>query len=294
MSTFPAHDLALLLHQSREQERRPLGQNQLLLRLDFESSRDATGAAAAAELHRVRVGTRRRLLQLGDLHRVLRGINTLIHRRRSLLVLVQSLQSHRSVPQLEHAGSHRHGDTHDDALAHAVDGIRPSVQRRVEQVVRGLLERRQHQHAVLHLRHAEPGDTQHLALVRHHVGEEHRVPRVDGHAVRLHRVVDLFDDARPRGFDAQRALSLHDVVGGGVRPFDALDSHDSLQVDPLDDEVVLAATHVVDDGSGHARNALHDDVGNSRAQRLQVEQRAPIRGGALRGVGFSLGLLVGG
>ena len=101
-------------------------------------------------------------------------------------------------------------------------------------------------------------------------------------------------NAGPRGFDTQRALSLHDVVGGGVRPFDALDSHDSLQVDPLDDEVVLATTHVVYDGSGHARNALHDDVGNSRAQRLQVEQGAPIRGGALRGVGFSLGLLVGG
>jgi hypothetical protein len=44
----------------------------------------------------------------------------------------------------------------------------------------------------------------------------------------------------PGGFDTQRALSLHDVVGGGVRPFDTLDSHDSLQVDPLDDEVVLA------------------------------------------------------
>eukprot|EP00982_Pelagococcus_subviridis_P004232 29101-Pelagococcus_subviridis.AAC.6 len=123
-------------------------------------------------------------------------------RRRRRLLLRRVLQPHRPVPQLEHPGADRHRNAHDDALAHAVDSVHAAAQRGVEQMVRGLLERREHQDAVLHLRHAESRDAEHLALVGHDVGEEHRMPRVDGHPVGFHRVVDLFDDAKPRGFDA--------------------------------------------------------------------------------------------
>ena len=58
--------------------------------------------------------------------------------------------------------------------------------------------------------------TQHLALVRHDVGQQHGVPRVDGHPMRAHRVGDLLDDARARGFDAQRALRLRVAATSGI------------------------------------------------------------------------------
>ena len=132
-------------------------------------------------------------------------------------------------------------------------------------MVRGLLERREHEDAVLHLRHSEARDAEHLPLVRHHVRQEHGVTSVDRHAVRFHRVVDLLYDAGPRRLDAQSALSLHDVVGGGVRALDSLDAHHRLQVGTLHHEVVLPLAHVVDHGARHAGDAPHDDVGDRGA-----------------------------
>jgi hypothetical protein len=55
-----------------------------------------------------------------------------------------------------------------------------SIAREVtHQMIRRLLETRQHQHRILHLLHTEPRDTQHLALVRHDVSEQHDVPGVN-------------------------------------------------------------------------------------------------------------------
>lgn len=44
------------------------------------------------------------------------------------------------VQQLQHAGAHAGRHAQDDALRHALDGVALPVVRRVEQVVRGLLE----------------------------------------------------------------------------------------------------------------------------------------------------------
>ena len=51
-----------------------------------------------------------------------------------------------------------HGDAHDDALGDARDDVLLAVVGRVEEVVRGLLEGGQHQHALLHLGQAVAGD----------------------------------------------------------------------------------------------------------------------------------------
>ena len=62
--------------------------------------------------------------------------------------------------------SHRGRITHDDALGDASNTICLAKRRRVEQVVGCLLERSQHEHAVLHLRHTESRDTQYFALIK--------------------------------------------------------------------------------------------------------------------------------
>ena len=54
--------------------------------------------------------------------------------------------------------------THDDALGNTRDAIRLSERRRIEQMVRGLLEGRKHQHAVLHLCYTEPSNAQYFSL----------------------------------------------------------------------------------------------------------------------------------
>ena len=56
---------------------------------------------------------------------------------------------------------------HDVALRDAEDLVCLPESRRIEQIVRRLLERRKHQHAVLHLRDTETRDTQDLALTMH-------------------------------------------------------------------------------------------------------------------------------
>ena len=53
---------------------------------------------------------------------------------------------------------------HDDALRDTRDAVRLAERRRVEQVVRRLLERREHEHAVLHLRDTKARDAEDLSL----------------------------------------------------------------------------------------------------------------------------------
>lgn len=47
------------------------------------------------------------------------------------------------------------------------DVIGATMEGRIKQVISGLLKGGQHEHAVLHLGNAKPGDAQHLALQRH-------------------------------------------------------------------------------------------------------------------------------
>lgn len=51
-----------------------------------------------------------------------------------------------------------------DALGDTLDGIATSVERSVEEVVRRLLERGQHEHRILHLGDSETSDTEDLSL----------------------------------------------------------------------------------------------------------------------------------
>ena len=71
--------------------------------------------------------------------------------------------------QFEHAGTNRHGNAHDDALGNAVDLIRAAPQSRLKQVIRGFLERGEHEYGLFHLSHPKSGDAQNFALIRHHV-----------------------------------------------------------------------------------------------------------------------------
>mmetsp|Transcript_32046 Transcript_32046/g.83004 ORF Transcript_32046/g.83004 Transcript_32046/m.83004 type:complete len:223 (+) Transcript_32046:1-669(+) len=133
-----------------------------------------------------------------------------------------------STQQLEEARARRHGDAHDDGLAHPHNVVHRAPDGGLKQVVCRLFKGGQHQHTVLHLGDAEPGDAQHLALVRHAVCEQHDVALVDGHAVAAHGVLDLRHDGEARGLDAQRLLRLHHVVGRRLRARDARHGHHTL------------------------------------------------------------------
>ena len=74
---------------------------------------------------------------------------------------------------LEETRAHGHGDAHDDGLTHACDVIHSAVQSSIEEVVGCLLKGGQHEHRVLHLGNAKPGDSQHLSLQRWCSTSEH-------------------------------------------------------------------------------------------------------------------------
>ena len=104
------------------------------------------------------------------------------HQRFSSVFFYQvdvNFEFHRAVLQAEHPRADGHWNAHDDALGDAVDVIRAPVQRCVEQMIRSFLERSQHEYRVFHLCHAETRDPENPALVRHDVGEQHRVSVVD-------------------------------------------------------------------------------------------------------------------
>ena len=60
--------------------------------------------------------------------------------------------------EFEETTAHRHGHTHDNALTHTADVISGATNRRLEQMIRRLLERRQHQHTRLHLGYSKSSD----------------------------------------------------------------------------------------------------------------------------------------
>ncbi len=124
---------------------------------------------------------------------------------------------------LERPGANRHGLPHDDTLAHALNPVLLHAGGRVKQVVRRLLKRRQLQHAVAHLGQAEPRDAQDLALVRHDVGQQLHVARVDAQI--RHDGADLVGDGRARRLDAQHVAALHHRVGHALGADHALGRH---------------------------------------------------------------------
>ena len=129
-----------------------------------------------------------------------------------------------------------------------------------------LLETGQLQHAVAHLAEAEARDAEHLAFVRHDVGEQLHVARVDVHVA--HDEADLVDDGLARGFDAEHVARLHDAVGARVQRVDALGVHAGAQAVALDEEGIVAVVVSFDDGArgigvaadGQRRENMHNGV----------------------------------
>lgn len=70
----------------------------------------------------------------------------------------------KTLENIHRGAGHRCGIAHDDALRHARNGISFAQRPRIEQMVRRLFKRREHEHAILHLRDTEPRDAQDLAL----------------------------------------------------------------------------------------------------------------------------------
>lgn len=94
-----------------------------------------------------------------------------------------------------------------------------------------LLERRQHQYAILHFRDPESCDTQDFALstrvrthrrnnpfptylVGHDVPKQHDMSWINTHTVALHRKLNFIDDRPSCSFDSQYLRRLDDVVRG--------------------------------------------------------------------------------
>ena len=92
-----------------------------------------------------------------------------------------------------------------------------------------LLERGQHEYAVLHFGHAETRNTQHFALrggsarttdivnnvaylVCHNISEKHHMARVYAHTMCGHGVLNLINDGSSCSFNAQNLRHLHYVV----------------------------------------------------------------------------------
>jgi len=80
--------------------------------------------------------------------------------------------------KLEDARAKSDRDAHDDALGRTRDGVGARVHGCVEQVIRRLLERGEHQDGLLHLGHAKARDPEHFAAEAHDVGEQRHVARV--------------------------------------------------------------------------------------------------------------------
>lgn len=138
-------------------------------------------------------------------------------------------------------------------------------------MIRRLLETRQLQHAIPHLREAEARDPQHLALVRHDVSQQLHVPRVDVHVA--HDDLDLPDDDAARGLDAEHGRGFHNAVGGGVQAVDAVGRHAGLQAVALDVEPVGFGFVVgLDDGAGGVGVAADGDVGEDALDGLGAQE----------------------
>lgn len=138
-------------------------------------------------------------------------------------------------------------------------------------MIRRLLETRQLQHAIPHLREPEPRDPQHLALIRHDVGQQLHVPGVDVHIA--HDDLDFPDDDAARGLDAEDGRGFHDAVGGGVQAVDAVGRHAGLQAVALDVEPVGFGFVVgLDDGAGGVRVAADGDVGEDALDGLGAQE----------------------
>ena len=116
-------------------------------------------------------------------------------------------------------------------------------------MIAGLFERGQHEDGLFHLGEAVTSDAQDLTATRHQVGEKCDVTSIDGHAVALHRVVDLRHDRLAGGLNAQDGRHLVGIVRGCFTRFYSWRGQNLSEVVALDKKLVFvarAALRVVD------------------------------------------------
>src|SRR5206468_147604 len=110
--------------------------------------------------------------------------------------------------------------------------------RRTKQMVGRDLERGAGEDRRLAAGDAVAADRFHIAVVRHHIGDEHDVTDVHGQALLLERVVRLVHDGVARGLDPEDLVDLLNRVRAGprgvdVREFENLREVRSLRVDDV-------------------------------------------------------------
>lgn len=166
-------------------------------------------------------------------------------------------------------------------------------------MIRRLLEARQLQDAVAHLRESEARDPKHVALERHHIRQQLHVPRINVHLF-PHHGVELRDDARARRFDPEHPVHFVDVVRLGLGAHDAGRRHACFEPVALDQQhVLLAAVGVArarlgDDGTRRVGVAFDRDARQPALQVLHADEvlLLLVAGGHL-GAAAALALVLG-
>ena len=123
-----------------------------------------------------------------------------------------------------------HWYPHYDALRYSSYNVLLTVVSGVKQVICSLLKAGQHQHGLLHLGETVPGDPQDLPPAGHQVRQQHDVPDVDAHTVRLHGVLDLVHDGLPGCLYTEGRGHFQCVIGLGVDPINTRSSNNFSQI----------------------------------------------------------------
>ncbi|GIX60900.1 secretin receptor, putative [Babesia caballi] len=165
--------------------------------------------------------------------------------------------------------------SHDDALADALDRVATAVNRRLEEVLVRLLERRKHQSRRAHLLDPEPVDPNHLTPESHDVAEQLHVALVNVNGVRVHALLNLADNHAARRLDAQHLGDLQHVValdaarshaGGANHLLQTVALHGNLVVEPRGVRLLL------DDGTLDALAPGDHELQQAGNQRVLLEE----------------------
>lgn len=159
---------------------------------------------------------------------------------------------------------------HDDALADAFDAIPLHLPRRFEEMIRRLLETGELQDAVAHLGQPEAGDAQHLALVRHHVGQQLHVPRVNVHVAHDER--DLVDDGLARRLDPEDLPHFHDRIGFCGGAVDTFRVHAGAETVAFHEQSVAILVVRLDDGARRSFVAGKWDIWEETPDLLHAKE----------------------
>src|SRR5437867_6242499 len=148
----------------------------------------------------------------------------------------------RLVNQVHRTRAEGDGLAHDHVLRDAVQVVHLARDRRTEQVMGRDLERGAGEDGGLAAGDAVAADRLHVAIVRHHVGDQHDVADVDREALLLERVVRLVHDGVARGLDPEDLVDLLNRVRAGPRGVDVREFEDLREVRSLRvDDVSIAA-----------------------------------------------------